>query len=298
MWLTFLLPGRSFDPSRHGTRLSHRRPTPRRRSVAPRLEVMEDRTVLNTLTVINTNDSGQGSLRQAILNASSGDTINFDSALAGKTITLTSGELDITNNVNIDGSFPSGLPAVTISGNHSSRVFEFARGTSAIGGLIIADGNNTSSPLGGGILNDKGVNLTVSGVEISHNSATKGGGIENDGGTLTVSGVEISHNSAAKGGGIENDGGTLTVSAGDISNNSATKGGGIDNTNAGTVTLDTCNVQGNTASTEGGGIDNTNAGTVTLDTCNVQGNTAPVGPDINGPFTAHNSTVGDIYSYF
>ena len=152
MWLTFLLPGRSFDPSRHGTRLSHRRPTPRRRSVAPRLEVMEDRTVLSTLTVMNTNDSGKGSLRQAILDANRNGsttntiTIKFAPALSGKTITLTSGELDITNNVNIDGSFPSGLPAVTISGNHSSRVFEFARGTSAIGGLIIADGNSTSSP--------------------------------------------------------------------------------------------------------------------------------------------------------
>ena len=32
----------------------------------------------NTLTVTNTNDSGAGSLRQAIADAASGDTINFN----------------------------------------------------------------------------------------------------------------------------------------------------------------------------------------------------------------------------
>ncbi len=345
MWLTSLLPGRSFDLLRHGTRLSHRRPTPRRRSAAPRLEVMEDRTVLSTLTVMNINDSGPGSLRQAILDANSNgsttNTINFAPALAGQTITLTSGELKITKSVNIVGTSTNGE---TISGNNSSRVFEFASGTSTISGLGITNGNSASSSLGGGgILNE--ANLTVDGV-ISGNSATKGGGIENAGGTLTVSGV-ISGNSATKGGGIENAGGTLTVSGlisdntastqgggienaggtltvsnGDISDNTAsTQGGGIDNTNAGTVmivnggtvmrnsatkgggienaggtlTVNDGDIIFNTASTQGGGIDNTSAGTVMIvNGSTVWGNTAPVGPDINGPFTAHNSMVGGI----
>jgi hypothetical protein len=35
----------------------------------PRLEVMEDRTLLSTFVVSNTGDSGPGSLRQAILDA-------------------------------------------------------------------------------------------------------------------------------------------------------------------------------------------------------------------------------------
>ena len=243
MWLTSLLPGRSFDLLRHGTRLSHRRPTPRRRSAAPRLEVMEDRTVLSTLTVMNINDSGPGSLRQAILDANSNgsttNTINFAPALAGQTITLTSGELKITKSVNIVGTSTNGE---TISGNNSSRVFEFASGTSTISGLGITNGNSASSSLGGGgILNE--ANLTVDGV-ISGNSATKGGGIENAGGTLTVNDGDI------------------------IFNTASTQGGGIDNTSAGTVMI----VNGST----------------------VWGNTAPVGPDINGPFTAHNSMVGDI----
>jgi hypothetical protein len=56
-----------------------------------------------TITVLNTNDSGAGSLRQAISDSSSGDTINFDSSLNGQTITLTSGELLIDKNLTITG---------------------------------------------------------------------------------------------------------------------------------------------------------------------------------------------------
>jgi hypothetical protein len=80
-----------------------------------RCETLEDRRVLATFTVINTNDAGAGSLRQAILdaNAMAGpDMIDFAPALGGATINLTTGTLSITDSVNIDG------PAnkVTVSG--------------------------------------------------------------------------------------------------------------------------------------------------------------------------------------
>lgn len=44
-----------------------------------------------TLIVTNANDSGPGSLRQALADANNGDTIQFDVALNGQTISLTSG---------------------------------------------------------------------------------------------------------------------------------------------------------------------------------------------------------------
>src|SRR5262245_46241909 len=57
-----------------GTRLmltNHRlRPTPPRR-FRPRLEVLEDRALPSTFTVLNLADSGAGSLRAAILAANS-----------------------------------------------------------------------------------------------------------------------------------------------------------------------------------------------------------------------------------
>ena len=48
-----------------------------RRTVRPRLECLEDRVVLSTLSVTNNLDSGKGSLRAEIAAAKSGDTINL-----------------------------------------------------------------------------------------------------------------------------------------------------------------------------------------------------------------------------
>ena len=56
-----------------------------------------------TITVTNLHDSGAGSLRSALSNAISGDTITFAQNLAGGTLILTSGELDITKNLTING---------------------------------------------------------------------------------------------------------------------------------------------------------------------------------------------------
>src|SRR6476646_5822152 len=55
-----------------------------------------------TIIVTNTNDNGPGSLRQALVDAQDGDTIQFDSSLNGQTITL-SGELVIDKNITISG---------------------------------------------------------------------------------------------------------------------------------------------------------------------------------------------------
>ena len=70
-------------------------------------------------TVTNTNDSGSGSLRDAIANICPGGTINFDPMLSGQ-ITLTSGELVIDKSLTIQGPTTGG---VTISGNNLSRIF-------------------------------------------------------------------------------------------------------------------------------------------------------------------------------
>src|SRR5216117_4068755 len=55
------------------------------------------------ITVTNINDSGPGSLRQALADSHDGDTIDFDPALNGQTILLTTAELAIVKNVTISG---------------------------------------------------------------------------------------------------------------------------------------------------------------------------------------------------
>ena len=64
-------------------------------------------TPTGDLTVINTNDSGPGSLRQALADASDGDTITFDPSLNWQTIGLTSGELVIDKSITIIGPGPN-----------------------------------------------------------------------------------------------------------------------------------------------------------------------------------------------
>ena len=103
--------GPSFQPA------SRRKTLAARRSAGPRLECLEDRRLLSTLTVTNNLDSGPGSLRAEIAVAQH-DTIVFAPSLDGQTITLTSGELLIKKNLTIAGPSDRGL---TISGNDASR---------------------------------------------------------------------------------------------------------------------------------------------------------------------------------
>src|SRR5271157_4002767 len=81
-------------------RLAPRRQPPRRRAAEPRLERLEDRTVLSTLTVTSSADSGKGSLRAAIAAATPDATIVF--APNVHNITLTS-ELTIAKSLDIEG---------------------------------------------------------------------------------------------------------------------------------------------------------------------------------------------------
>src|SRR4028119_1979294 len=96
------------------------------------------RGTLATVTVTNTNDSGPGSLRNAIASAASGDTIRFAGSLGGRTITLTSGELFINKSLRIEAG---NAGQVTISGNNTSRVMLTAEYTNVtLQNLIIANG--------------------------------------------------------------------------------------------------------------------------------------------------------------
>jgi hypothetical protein len=188
-----------------------------------------------TLTVLNTNDSGAGSLREAIALANfcpDTNTIVFAPSAYG-IITLTSGELPITAPLSIVGPGPTN---VVISGNAASRVFYVGPNLNVtIAGLTIANGTNVN---GGGIQNDHSI-LTVSNCTLSGNAANFGGGIHNNGDSgsavLSVSACTFSRNSASDwGGGIYNDGesygsATLKVLSSTFSANLAYLGGGIEN---------------------------------------------------------------------
>jgi predicted outer membrane repeat protein len=196
---------------------SHRR----RSNFRPQTEALDERCLLSTLTVLNTNDSGTGSLRAEITAASKGDTIVFDSSLDGQTINLTSGELVINKSLTVQGP---GAGQLAISGGGLSRVFEVdAKETVSVSGLTLENGSADS----GGAIGNAGGTLTVSGCTITGNNSTQGGAIYSWG-QLTVSNSTLSGNSALAGygGAIYNAGGTMTISNSTLSGNSALAGYG------------------------------------------------------------------------
>lgn len=106
-----------------------------------------------TFTVTSTADSGSGTLREAIDMANANlngpgvvDVIEFDLTLPD-TISLTSGELTILDDLTINGP---GADMLTVSGSNLSRIFFINDGDKiTISGLKIADGNGVGAALSG-----------------------------------------------------------------------------------------------------------------------------------------------------
>jgi hypothetical protein len=235
----------------------------RQRAAGARLQVeaLEDRSLPSTFSVVNLLDSGAGSLRAAVVaaNANPGaDAIDF--ATTG-TIALTSGELDITDSLTINGP---GESALTVSGEGVSRVFGIAGApTVVIAGLTVANGWTYDSPGGG--LSVAGGAVTLDHVTVTGNYAGgapgdwytsysgsggvgEGGGLYVAGGTLTLDQSIVSGNAASGGDGANVDaydvrpdggdglggglyvaGGMVYVNQSNVSENHAVGGAGGDN---------------------------------------------------------------------
>ena len=233
-----------------------------------------------TRTVTNLNDSGAGSLRQAIIDSASGDTIIF--AVTGA-INLTSGELQINHDLTITGQ---GNVSVNRSGTSFFRIFYFDNGTWTVSGLAINNGHDTA--VGGGIYNGNG-NLTVSDCTFSGNYANSGGGgisSNSDGISTnvrtTVRNCTFSANTSTFGGAIANGIGTLTVSNCTFTYNNSNHGT-ISNlalgAGTGNLMVNNCTFENNAADT-GGAIDD--GGPVTVTNCTFNNNDRGVMGDMPG----------------
>jgi hypothetical protein len=245
-------------------RSPRRRPAKGPPRFRPQLVPLEDRTLPSTFMVLNLNDSGPGSLRAAVqaADSTSGASIDFAPSLYG-TITLTSGQLNLTRSMTIDGP---GASSLTVSGNNASRVFDIGAGaTVTIAGLTIANGSaqSTTDPSrqgGGGVLNEVGATVHLNDDVFSNNhAAVVGGALWNQAGptgsgTATISGSAFIGNQAiglvngttnpfmefegfgpgsgtAEGGAIDTDG-SLTVADSSFTNNQALGAVGSDGVDA------------------------------------------------------------------
>ena len=156
-----------------------------------------------TFTVTSLNDSGLGSLRQAISDSLSGDTIQFDTALSGQTIILSS-QLNISKSLTIDGSGLS--QRVSISGNNAVRIISIGYGsTVTLQSLILRDGKRTGTSYteyGGAIYLDSSTDLTIQDTDFVNNTAYHVGAIYLDGSSkTTILNSKFISNSSQTGGG-------------------------------------------------------------------------------------------------
>ncbi|HEX5989649.1 MAG TPA: choice-of-anchor Q domain-containing protein [Solirubrobacterales bacterium] len=218
--------------------------------------------------VTNTDDSGAGSLRAAILAANSHTGADTIPIAATGTIELLGKLPQIEGDLAITGPGPASLTVKRDSAAGFFRIFEFNDGvTGSLTGMTVTGG---SSGAGGGILNGSG-SLTLTRVAVVGNEAV----VE-----------EVVSAATADGGGIRSAG-PLTLRESVVSGNQATAREGLDVTAAGgagifafgKLTIDRSTISGNVAKAVsdggeiyvlGGGIDA--IGEVKIERSTISGN--------------------------
>jgi hypothetical protein len=225
----------------------------------PVVEILEARLVPATFSVTNLNDSGAGSLRDAIAAANNSpdpvNTIDFAPGVHG-TIGLATALPDLAQNVSLEGPGAESL-IVTRS---------TAAGTPAFGIFTVGPG----------------VQATLSGLTICHGSAADGGGIDNQGSLVLRDSIVCLSTASDRGGGIFSNPGTsrpggLVIVNSLIEGNftSGSSGAAGIDVESGTLSLTNSTVEGNQSIGAGnaGGIA-VNGGTATLTSCTIAANTA------------------------
>ena len=228
-------------------------------------------------------DSGAGSLRQAIADANAlagADTITFQASVTGN-ITLTTGDIDITDSVTIDGP---GAAALSVSGNDASRIFYIYSPNPApidvtISGLTLTDGRSfvDSDVIAsrGGAINTVGENLTVEESVVKDSEAGgDGGGIASTGAALTLRDSTIRNNH------------TYVASS-----NQGGDGGGVFANDSTHVLLDTVTLHLNAAAFDGGGIEvraPQSGAEVTIVESTLHQNSSGARGHLTAPFPNHN----------
>lgn len=260
-------------------------------------------------SVSNGNDSGPGSLRQAVLDSEADPGPNSIVFIGNFKVNLSSGFLDVTQPLTITGN---GAGNTIIDAGGTSRIIRFTElDNASVIGITFQNGfqspnggainirrvndfqilncqflNNTSKGyFGGGAVLSRLTNLTVTGSDFSNNSAindpaASGGAIIQDkGGNLTVINSTFSNNTSIRAGGAieSNSPDDITLTGVTFFSNTTTgppgNGGAMHITGAANSMISGSFVTKNTAANEGGGLWN-GAGQMTITSTVISDNSA------------------------
>ena len=227
-----------------------------------------ERAVPPPIMVTNLDDSGAGSLRQAIADATCGQTLRFAEGLSGR-LRLTSGELTVAKPIAVVGP-RSTVPGVNLNGGATRILHVVTGGALTLSDLTLAGGNSGSAP-GGGAFVETGGALNLNRTTWYLNTASNAGGAIALNGLLNATDCTFFSNSANAGGAIYNYGGGATIL--------------------------NCTITQNSASSAGGGIDDyPGSGAATqIGSTVVAQNTAPAGRDVNGAFSTSGFNLIGVY---
>jgi serine/threonine protein kinase len=232
--------------------------------------------------VTNREDEGVGSLRWAMNSVGKGSIIHFAPDLRG-TIFLRSNDLTFVKNMTIRGP---GAQTLAISGGKSGLIVRVLPGvTVALFDLSFI--NSNTGPTGTGFIKNEGTLMLTNSIVSGNTSSDVGGGIINTSeGNLTLTNSTVSRNRSQYGGGIyNNSSGQLTLIHSTISENLASQQGGgiydwVDQDHQ--TTIISCTISGNTAH-DGGGIFVDNGHSIDTRKSSITGNHAAAHPDMAGP---------------
>ena len=245
-----------------------------------------------SIGVENLNDSGPGSLRQAIADAAtSTHVVTLPPGFAGETITLT-GTIALSGNLVIDGGASVSGPIID-GGNAGFGLFTVAGGSTIIfRGVVFTGGQSNGLPGTGGAINNAGT-LSLAQCIFTGNDADENGGAISNTGTLRLTQCILGNNNAGYSGAALSNTGTATLAQCSLCGNTshATAGGAIYNGSTGTLTLTQCTLANNsTVTVQGLGGAIFNLGSLSLAQCTVTGNMA------GNAAAGHGTSAGGIYS--
>ncbi len=241
------------------------------------------------------------SLREAVFNADSLDTVNFSPALIGQTITLGGSEIVITKRIIIDG-FLNNPNVAFISGSNTSGIFRVQTGGALdLRNAILVQGNAFADPNiagdGGAIFAEDGVSVSLDRVAVRGNTANFSGAISLRSGTHHIINSSFTGNSANSCTAIGNTGGNLymanvTVSGNFDSDIEDLNGAGAICNGGGNLTIRNSTIVYNSARTSGG-IFTGQGGSLNIGNTIVAQNTVTVNsPDIHFGGTGTITSVG------